>query len=117
MVVLDGAIVRKNFPGHSYHFRGKPELLAGISDENLLVQLEIEYQGDITSCNKVENYLQYSEYDYEDFSNSSDSSHVHSEQVRTTFVRHLANGEVNPDLTGDSSSEEAMRGDDEPQLL
>jgi len=67
--------------GHSYHFRGKPELLAGISEENLLVQLEIEYQGDITSCNKVENYLQYSEYDYEDFSNSSDSSHVHSEQV------------------------------------
>jgi len=67
--------------GHSYHFRGKPELLAGISDENLLVQLEIEYQGDITSCNKVENYLQYSEYDYEDFSNASDSSHVHSEQV------------------------------------
>ena len=79
------AIVRKNFPGHSYHFRGKPELLAGISDENLLVQLEIEYQGDITSCNKVENYLQYSEYDYEDFSNASDSSHVHSEQVRTTL--------------------------------
>ena len=115
MVVLDGALVRKNFPGHSYHFRGKPELLAGISDENLLVQLEIEYQGDITSCNKVENYLQYSEYDYEDFSNSSDSSHVHSEQVRPTC--HLANGEVNPDLAGDSSSEEAMRGDDEPQLL
>jgi len=67
--------------GHSYHFRGKPELLAGISEENLLVQLEIEYQGDITSCNKVENYLQYSEYEYEDYSNSSDSSHVHSEQV------------------------------------
>ena len=56
-------------------------MLAGISEENLLVQLEIEYQGDITSCNKVENYLQYSEYEYEDYSNSSDSSHVHSEQV------------------------------------
>ena len=69
-------------PGHSYHFRGKPELLAGISEENLLVQLEIEYQGDITSCNKVENYLQYSEYEYEEYSNSSDSSHVHSEQVQ-----------------------------------
>ena len=38
---------------HSYHFRGKPELLAGISEENLLEQLEIEYLGDITSCNKV----------------------------------------------------------------
>ena len=68
--------------GHSYHFRGKPEMLAGISEENLLVQLEIEYQGDITSCNKVENYLQYSEYEYEEYSNSSDSSHVHSEQVK-----------------------------------
>ena len=33
------------------------------------------------------------------------------------FVSHLANSEVNPDLAGDSSSEEAMRGDDEPQLL
>jgi hypothetical protein len=43
----------RTVPGHSYHFRGKPELLAGISEENLLVQLEIEYQGDITSCNKV----------------------------------------------------------------
>ena len=40
---------------HSYHFRGKPELLAGISEENLLEQLEIEYLGDITSCNKVKN--------------------------------------------------------------
>ena len=67
---------------HSYHFRGKPELLAGISEENLLEQLEIEYLGDITSCNKVENYLQYSEYEYEEYSNSSDSSHVHSEQVQ-----------------------------------
>ena len=56
-------------------------MLAGISEENLLVQLEIEYQGDITSCNKVENYLQYSEYEYEDYSSSNDSSHVHSEQV------------------------------------
>ena len=46
------------------------------------MQLEIEYQGDITSCNKVENYLQYSEYEYEEYSNSSDSSHVHSEQVQ-----------------------------------
>ena len=36
---------------HSYHFRGKPELLAGISEENLLEQLEVEYLGDITSCN------------------------------------------------------------------
>lgn len=40
---------------HSYHFRGKPEFLAGISEENLLEQLEIEYLGDITSCNKVSN--------------------------------------------------------------
>ena len=60
-------------------------MLAGISEENLLVQLEIEYQGDITSCNKVENYLQYSEYEYEDYSNSSDSSHVHSEQVTISY--------------------------------
>jgi len=68
--------------GHSYHFRGKPELLQGISEENLLVQLEIEYQGDITSCNKVvENYLQYSDYEYEEYSSSGDSSHVHSEQM------------------------------------
>ena len=42
---------------HSYHFRGKPELLAGISEENLLEQLEIEYLGDITSCNKVKQQL------------------------------------------------------------
>ena len=70
-------------------------MLAGISEENLLVQLEIEYQGDITSCNKVENYLQYSEYEYEDYSSSNDSSHVHSEQVaillrlRQCYTCHL----------------------------
>ena len=54
--------------GHSYHFRGKPELLACISEENLLEQLEIEYLGDITSCNKVENYLMYSEYEGNNYS-------------------------------------------------
>lgn len=74
-------------PGHSYHFRGKPELLACISEENLLVQLEIEYQGDITSCNKVENYLQYSEYEYENDGNSFNSSEVHSEQVKHSVAR------------------------------
>jgi len=69
--------------GHSYHFRGKPELLACISEENLLEQLEIEYLGDITSCNKVENYLMYSEYDGMNYSDdeSYNSSNVHSEQI------------------------------------
>ena len=68
--------------GHSYHFRGKPELLACISEENLLEQLEIEYLGDITSCNKVENYLMYSEYEghYCD-EDSFNSSNLHSEQI------------------------------------
>ena len=69
--------------GHSYHFRGKPELLACISEENLLEQLEIEYLGDITSCNKVENYLMYSEYEGNNISDddSFNSSNIHSEQI------------------------------------
>lgn len=37
----------------------KPELLAGISEENLLEQLEIEYLGDITSCNKVSSVIEW----------------------------------------------------------
>ena len=45
------------------------------------MQLEIEYHGGITSCNKVENYLQYSEYEYNESGNSEVSSQVHSEQV------------------------------------
>ena len=69
--------------GHNYHFRGKPELLAGISEECLLEQLEIEYLGDITSCNKVENYLMYSEHDGHNYSDdeSFNSSNAHSEQI------------------------------------
>ena len=78
--------------GHSYHFRETPELLAGISEENLLVQLEIEYHGGITSCNKVENYLQYSECEYDDSGNSEVSSQVHSEQVTQNETKNL-----NPD--------------------
>ena len=71
---------------HSYHFRGKPELLAGISEENLLEQLEIEYLGDITSCNKVENYLMCSEYEKHNLEMISEdesftSSQAHSEQL------------------------------------
>ena len=100
---------------HSYHFRGKPELLAGISEENLLEQLEIEYLGDITSCNKVtkcissslilkyycqvENYLMCSEYEKHHLEiisedESFSSSQAHSEQMTAPInnkkSRHLA---------------------------
>ena len=34
-----------------------------------------------TNHAQVENYLQYSDYEYEEYSSSGDSSHVHSEQV------------------------------------
>ena len=68
---------------HSYHFRGKPEFLAGISEENLLEQLEIEYLGDITSCNKVENYLMCSEYERQHMlGNISEGDSFSSSQVR-----------------------------------
>lgn len=73
---------------HSYHFRGKPELLAGISEENLLEQLEIEYLGDITSCNKVENYLMCSEYERQHMmGNISEGDSFSSSQVRRVRSR------------------------------
>ena len=73
---------------HSYHFRGKPELLAGISEENLLEQLEIEYLGDITSCNKVENYLMCSEYERQHMLGAiSEGDSFSSSQVREARSR------------------------------
>ena len=73
---------------HSYHFRGKPELLAGISEENLLEQLEIEYLGDITSCNKVENYLMCSEYERQHMLGAiSEGDSFTSSQVREARSR------------------------------
>ena len=75
---------------HSYHFRGKPELLAGISEENLLEQLEIEYLGDITSCNKVENYLMCSEYERQHMlGNISEGDSFSSSQVRGQIWRYV----------------------------
>lgn len=74
---------------HSYHFRGKPELLAGISEENLLEQLEIEYLGDITSCNKVENYLMCSEYERQHMMDLiSEDDSFNSSQVQTMATSH-----------------------------
>jgi len=65
----------------NYHFHGKNEILSNISEEHLLEHLD--YLGEITSCNKVEKYLMYS--DYEPDSNSDgfsfNSSQAHSEQV------------------------------------
>ena len=55
--MIDRGLITDDDDEHSYHFRGKPELLAGISEENLLEQLEIEYLGDITSCNKVSSVM------------------------------------------------------------
>ena len=95
---------------HSYHFRGKPELLAGISEENLLEQLEIEYLGDITSCNKVENYLMCSEYERHNLEmisedDSFSSSQAHSEQLsaplhnkRTSNLNNTNHSLSEPDL-------------------
>ncbi|XP_023345981.1 monocarboxylate transporter 10 [Eurytemora carolleeae] len=69
----------------NYHFHGKNEILSNISEEHLLNQLiDVDYLGEcITSCNKVEKYLMYSEYEQnmnsDDFSFSS--SNAHSEQI------------------------------------
>ena len=81
-------------------------MLAGISEENLLVQLEIEYQGDITSCNKVatsrvrvsitvamyrqvENYLMCSEYERQHMMDLiSEDDSFNSSQVQTIASSH-----------------------------
>lgn len=68
----------------NYHFHGKNELLASITEEHLLDHLEVDYLGEcISSCNKVENFLMYSEYEENMDSDgfSFNSSQAHSEQV------------------------------------